>query len=74
MNCQRCSRAGKAVYRAYSEIADVNVCAACASEAWWSGLSIQVLDRKHQGKKAAEEVSVERRTNSPVDTVTAWIP
>lgn len=46
MNCQRCLRAEKAVYRAYSDIIDLKVCAVCASEAWWFGLSIEVLDHR----------------------------
>ena len=44
MNCERCLRAERAVYRSYSDIIDLNVCAACASEAWWLGLGIEVLD------------------------------
>ena len=46
MNCQRCLRAERAMYRAYSDIIDLQVCAACASEAWWLGLSIEVLDHQ----------------------------
>ena len=46
MNCQRCLRAVKAVYRAYSDVIDLRVCAACASEAWWMGLSIEILDQR----------------------------
>jgi hypothetical protein len=32
----------KAAYRAFSDIIDMNVCAACASEAWSLGLTIEV--------------------------------
>ena len=46
MNCQRCMRAERAVYRAYSDIIDLQVCAVCASDAWWLGLSIEVLDQR----------------------------
>ena len=45
MNCQRCMRAERAVFRAYSDIIDLKVCAACASEAWLLGLGIEVLDQ-----------------------------
>jgi len=44
MNCQRCLKAQTAVYRVYSNIIDLKVCADCASEAWRLGLSIEVLD------------------------------
>jgi len=44
MNCERCLRAERAEYRVYSDIVDLKVCAACASEAWWLGLSVEVLD------------------------------
>jgi len=44
MNCQRCMRVERAVYRAYSDIIDLKVCSACASEAWWLGLSVEVVD------------------------------
>jgi hypothetical protein len=46
MNCQRCLRAVKAVYRAYNDVIDLRVCAACASEAWWMGLRIEILDQR----------------------------
>jgi hypothetical protein len=42
MNCQRCMKNEKAAYRAFSDIIDMNVCAACASEAWSLGLTIEV--------------------------------
>jgi hypothetical protein len=38
-------RAERAVFRAYSDIIDLKVCAACASEAWLLGLGIEVLDQ-----------------------------
>jgi hypothetical protein len=41
MNCQRCMKNEKAAYRAFSDIIDMNVCAACASEAWSLGLTIE---------------------------------
>jgi hypothetical protein len=44
-------KAEKAIYRAYSDIIDLRVCAACASEAWWLGLRVEMLDRwptRHQ--------------------------
>ena len=44
MNCQRCLRAEEAVYRAYSDVIDLKVCADCASEAWWLGLSVEVIE------------------------------
>jgi len=46
MNCQRCLKAQKAVYRAYGDTVDLQVCADCASQAWWMGLRIEVLDRR----------------------------
>ena len=42
MNCQRYMKNEKAAYRAFSDIIDMNVCAACASEAWSLGLTIEV--------------------------------
>ena len=39
-------RAERAAYRAYSDIIDLKVCAACASEAWWLGLGIEALDQR----------------------------
>jgi hypothetical protein len=44
MNCQRCLRAEEARYRAYSDIIDMKVCAACAADGRKLGLSIEVLD------------------------------
>jgi hypothetical protein len=64
MNCQRCLRAEKAEYRAYSDIIDLKVCAACASEAWWLGLGIEVLD--HQ---TTHQQRLPTRPNRFVDVV-----
>jgi hypothetical protein len=44
MKCERCVRAQEARYRAYSDILDMKVCAACAAEGCQLGLSIDVLD------------------------------
>jgi hypothetical protein len=44
MNCQRCRRQAKAVYRAYNKVYDLKVCEPCASVAWESGLTIEALD------------------------------
>jgi hypothetical protein len=40
--------ADKPEYRAYSDIIDLRVCAACAAEAWELGLSIEWLSDKAQ--------------------------
>lgn len=38
----------KAQYRAYSDVISVDVCSACASEAWTIGLSIAALEGAQQ--------------------------
>lgn len=43
MNCQRCRKNAHAVYRAHGNVVDLQVCPACAAEAWESGLTIEVL-------------------------------
>jgi hypothetical protein len=43
MNCQRCRRQTKAIYRAYGKVVDLKVCEPCASAAWGSGLTIEAL-------------------------------
>ena len=50
MNCQRCLREAKAQYRAYSDVISVEVCSACAAEAWGLGLSIAALEGAQQSK------------------------
>jgi hypothetical protein len=64
MNCQRCLKGEKSVYRASSDVMDVNVCAACASEAWWLGLIIEVLDHEQQRKRVPNNGSLGERTGS----------
>jgi hypothetical protein len=44
MKCERCPKAEEARYRAYSDIIDMKVCAACAADGRRLGLSIEVLD------------------------------
>ncbi len=44
MNCQRCRRHTKAVYRAYGKVVDLKVCEPCASVVWGLGLTIEALD------------------------------
>jgi hypothetical protein len=44
MKCERCPEAEEARYRAYSDIIDMKVCAACAADGRRLGLSIEVLD------------------------------
>jgi hypothetical protein len=43
MNCQRCMKNERAAYRASSNVMAMNVCAACAAEAWRLGLTIEAL-------------------------------
>jgi hypothetical protein len=61
MNCQRCMKNEKAAYRAFSDIIDMNVCAACASEAWSLGLTIEV--RRSTGV-AVKRKDLRRQTRS----------
>jgi hypothetical protein len=43
MKCQRCMENERAAYRASSDVMAMNVCAACAAEAWGLGLTIEAL-------------------------------
>jgi hypothetical protein len=43
MNCQRCMKNERAAYRASSDVMTMNVCPACAAEAWELGLTIEVM-------------------------------
>jgi hypothetical protein len=60
MNCERCMRAERAEYRAYSDIIDLRVCANCAAEAWELGLSIESLDHEPQLNVAGKLASLPR--------------
>jgi hypothetical protein len=53
MNCHRCTKQEKAVYRAFSDVIDMKVCVACASEAWGLGLTIEALDQTRSLNPAA---------------------
>ena len=45
MKCQRCLRDGaQAVYRVFTEMIDIKVCAACADEARKLGINVEPLD------------------------------
>jgi len=66
MNCERCMRAERAEYRAYSDIVDLNVCANCAAEAWELGLSIESLDREPQQNVAGKLASLPRASRRTV--------
>jgi hypothetical protein len=45
MNCERCENR-QALYRAYSDILNIGVCEACASEARGLGIAVQLLSSK----------------------------
>jgi len=60
MNCQRCSIAGVASYRARNGSIDVILCAACAAEARQLGFVIETL-----ATRAAEEVHPPPPTREP---------
>jgi hypothetical protein len=44
MKCERCPSGDEARYRAYSDIIDMKVCAACASDGRRLGVTVEVLD------------------------------
>jgi hypothetical protein len=44
MKCERCPSGEEARYRAYSDIIDMKVCAACAADGRRLGVTIEVLD------------------------------
>jgi hypothetical protein len=43
MNCQRCSKEEAAIYRVFSDLIDMKVCAACAEEARRIGIAVEEL-------------------------------
>jgi hypothetical protein len=43
MNCQRCLKDRAAVYRVFTDLIDVKVCAACADEARKIGIAVEDL-------------------------------
>ena len=53
MNCQRCMKDERAAYRASSDVMAMNVCAACAAEAWGLGLTIEALRKGRRTKTSA---------------------
>jgi hypothetical protein len=44
MKCERCPSGEEARYRAYSDIIDMKVCAACAADGRRLGVTIEILD------------------------------
>jgi hypothetical protein len=52
MNCQRCMKNERAAYRASSDVMAMNVCGACAAEAWGLRLTIEAL-RERRTKTGA---------------------
>jgi hypothetical protein len=54
MKCERCPSGEEARYRAYSDIIDMKVCAACAADGRRLGLSIEVLDPRRSSVPQAQ--------------------
>ena len=54
MKCQRCERClsdQQAIYRAYSDLLSIKVCATCAGEALRLGIAVEVLAAEKQKNK-----------------------
>jgi hypothetical protein len=49
MKCQRCPRGEEAVYRAYTEAMEMEVCETCAAEARRLGIAVEVIDLGKDG-------------------------
>jgi hypothetical protein len=59
MKCQRCLSGEEATYRVRSDVIEMSVCAACATEARRLGLAVEILgggERKGNGEKKNPEL------------------
>ncbi|HTN72768.1 MAG TPA: hypothetical protein VMO00_16925 [Methylomirabilota bacterium] len=66
MKCQRCIRTEEATHRVYSDVIEMNVCLACAAEAWSLGLTSKWLRPDELKKDGAENGSSGSHTASIV--------
>ena len=51
MKCQRCLKNEAAIYRVFTDILDMKVCAACADEARKMGINVELLDSGEEEKR-----------------------
>jgi hypothetical protein len=67
MYCERCGQR-QALYRAYSDILNIQVCDACAAEACKLGIAVQIRASGHVSEEAQrrEQVSAARYLQTSV--------